>query len=814
MRSASVYQQPGFSGLADSALPAGKRVHRVRHKRVYHPVTTSVPLARVNPIAQVVVLIGAMHFSQTFDYLVPDDMSDEAQPGVRVEVPFGARHVEGFIWKRVPAPSVARHTIRPLDRVVSPVHVLDADQRRDIDHIAHFFGGTTAQIISLSVPPRTSRVEKERSWNHQFGRPRLHIADQFRTEWTDLCAREQTDYSLEKLKTWIQAQPQLQSPSPLHETQGTRGTQKVHTPDGRAPEAIWDVAPGKGRWAQDMAWTILTALMAGKPVVAVVPGSRQIRALTQQLESFGLHRFGVQAVAAQAHVSHDENVSTNIKRNVSADTTHPNDKGDFAVLDSASTPSQRYRAFLGLSSGLVRCAIGTRAAMYAPVGPGAVFAVVDDNAYQNSDGDQPYANVRDVLQLRARLHSGIFVCMGLARSPQSQMDMTSATDATPILEIHATEEAFARLRPEGIWLTPENVRSRGDVTAGSRIPHTAVALMTQALKSGPVLVVAGLEGFIEVLGCARCHRQARCTRCTGPLRARPGEAPVCLWCGQPAVRWTCRWCGSHEMRPLRIGAQGTATQISHLMGTVPIVVSVPASPRFPRGPIDHVDSSARVVVATASAIPTVQSKEGPSGYSAVVILDAWSSRFTQRLDARTDVLGTWMAIGSSALPASQGGRLILIGDCDDDLAQSLIMWDPRIVAASELADRQSTFLPPTVAAATVWGTYDLVMRVIDEIGAADGGDLPRIHHPSSDKDADELPVPSVLGPIPIRLPETQRHAPVLKGASDRVRAIVRVPREDRQELADRLHTAVAQLIASRARGEIRFWIDPKDLVER
>lgn len=770
-QSGTGYQQPGFAGFEHTpqqfAPQRGHRAHRTRRASSARPVTTSVPLASVNPVAQVVVLIGAMHFSQTFDYLVPADLSEQAQPGVRVEVPFGARHVDGFIWARVPAPAVARHTIKPLDRVLSPIQILSDEQRRDIDHIARFFGGTAAQIISLSIPPRASRVEKERSWNHRFGRPVFHLSDDAQHMFSQLDEQEKADYdSVDAVQRGIGAGNEQNSSA--------------------APHVIWDVAPGKSRWARDMAWIIVTALQAGRPVVAVVPGARQIRALSELLTSYGLVRFGQQGKEENGTV------------------------GDFAVLDSLSTPSERYRSFLGLATGLVHCAIGTRAAMYAPVGTNAVFAVMDDNAYQNSDGDQPYANVRDVLQIRARLHSGIFIAMGLARSPQSQMDVEDATDAAaPVIEVHANEHALSTLRPEGIWLTPENVRSRGDATAGSRIPHTAVVLMNQALTSGPVLVIAGLEGYFEVLGCAKCHRQARCLRCTGPLRARAGQPPVCLWCGQIAVQWTCRWCGSHDMRPLRIGAQGTAAQISHLMGSVPVVVSVPSSPRFPRGPIASVDSSARVVVAMPSAIPAVVSSDGPSGYSAVVILDAWSSRFTQRLDARTDVLNTWMSIGSTALSASHGGRLILIGDCDDDLAQSLISWDPRIVAASELADRRSTFLPPTVAAASVWGSYDLVMRVLDEIGAGEGGDLPRIHSNSED-----FPVPSVLGPIPIRLPETQRRAPVLKGSSDRVRAIVRVPLDDRQELADRLHTATAQLIAGRARGEIRFWIDPKDLVER
>ena len=61
----------------------------------------------------------------------------------------------------------------------------------------------------------------------------------------------------------------------------------------------------------------------------------------------------------------------------------------------------------------MRCVIGTRAAMYAPVDGNALFLILDDVCYQDADGMMPYANARGVLRLRAKAHNGVFVAMAM-----------------------------------------------------------------------------------------------------------------------------------------------------------------------------------------------------------------------------------------------------------------------------------------------------------------------------------------------------------------------------------------------------------------
>ena len=104
-----------------------------------------------------------------------------------------------------------------------------------------------------------------------------------------------------------------------------------------------------------------------------------------------------------------------------------------------------------------------------------------------------------------------------------------------------------------------------------------------------------------------------------------------------------------------------------------------------------------------------------------------------------------------------------------------------------------------VAAACVWGRRDAVMTLMQRIGAL-GGDWTACGE-----------LPGMLGPVPIAQPDTV-DARELEATADRVKAVIRVPQSRRAELAARLHRETARHVASREPGELRFRVDPKDLI--
>ncbi|MFT8357849.1 primosomal protein N' [Bifidobacterium aquikefiri] len=732
-----------------------------------------VPAQRVpaehNPIAQVILDVQATQLGATFDYLVQSKDDEVAQPGVRVRVRFGHQLLFGFIWQRVASSSAPPSALRYIERVVSPQVAVSAQNRADITDIAHAYGGTRANILRMAVPPRVARVDVEQQL--VIGRFAIGASDAMK----------------QSLQTWCDEQFDMLDRS-YDRVGQIRASIAAHT----SSAYVWNVLPGVLRWAHDAAWTLVEALLVGKSGVMVLPDMRHVLDLVEVLQGAGLRRF---APTKATHGSWD---------------------GDFAVLGAALPPEERYRAFQAVASGQIRCVIGTRAVMYAPVEGSAVFAIMDDNAYQNADGFMPYAHARGVLRLRARNHHGTFIDFSAVRSPISQWEIQDEShEGNSVcgisVEVRGLRTVTQEQSPWIRWLNHEELVRLADPAIGARVPHTAVAVILRALKLGPVLLSIPREGAHDVLCCGKCHHQARCNRCTGPLNGNihDGHVPHCLWCGAAAVDWSCANCGNESMRVLRVGAQGTAAELKGLFRHVPIVVSTPSQPR---GVVRDIVDKPQIVIATPGAEPRVRPvgratdpsrMRAQSSYQAVAILDAWASLYAFGVDARIDTLTDWMHASSLCLPRTQGGQVMLIGETDPVLAQSLMLWDSGVLAQQELKDREATALPPFVAAACVWGNRDAVMNTMNEIGAL-AGDYALMEINGED-------VPGLLGPVSIAPPRNIA-ARQLEGTHDRVRAIVRVRVQARDELALRLRSSIAKHMATRNPKELHFKMDPKDLM--
>ncbi|MBP3086680.1 primosomal protein N' [Mycolicibacterium fortuitum] len=192
------------------------------------------------PIARVLPLLTVPHLDREFDYLVSEEQSDDAQPGVRVRVRFNGRLVDAYLLERR---SDTDHTgkLGWLDRVVSPEPVLTPEIRRLVDAVAARYAGTRADVLRLAVPPRHARVEKQ-----------------------------------------AQEEPEPASAVPVDTSAWSRygrGEQFLTAVgEGRAARAVWQALPGEN-WARRLAEAAAVAVNAGLGVVAVVPDQRDVDAL-------------------------------------------------------------------------------------------------------------------------------------------------------------------------------------------------------------------------------------------------------------------------------------------------------------------------------------------------------------------------------------------------------------------------------------------------------------------------------------------------------------------------------------------------------
>ncbi|MDN6518834.1 MAG: primosomal protein N', partial [Enterococcus sp.] len=76
-------------------------------------------------LAQVIVDVPAMQTDQPFSYLIPPQLAVEI--GMRVEVGFGSRHVQGFVVGFETAPEPLPDNLKPIIRVLDLAPVLNQE---------------------------------------------------------------------------------------------------------------------------------------------------------------------------------------------------------------------------------------------------------------------------------------------------------------------------------------------------------------------------------------------------------------------------------------------------------------------------------------------------------------------------------------------------------------------------------------------------------------------------------------------------------------------------------------------------------------
>lgn len=108
-------------------------------------------------IAKVAVDVPLAHLDRFFDYAVPEDMLDEAVPGVRVRVRFAGRLVDGYVIERTTESSHAK--LAPLQRVTSPLPVLAPEVLALCRAVAERYAGVLADVLRAAIPPRHARAE-------------------------------------------------------------------------------------------------------------------------------------------------------------------------------------------------------------------------------------------------------------------------------------------------------------------------------------------------------------------------------------------------------------------------------------------------------------------------------------------------------------------------------------------------------------------------------------------------------------------------------------------------------------------------------
>ena len=116
-------------------------------------------IALENSVAQICVDTGVFHLPDTYDYLVPEVLSELVVPGVLVKVPFGRTEVMGYVQSRN-ASQLDPKSLKLINKLISPIPLLTDELIEIIDLTCARYACKPWDVIRSAIPARVAAAEK------------------------------------------------------------------------------------------------------------------------------------------------------------------------------------------------------------------------------------------------------------------------------------------------------------------------------------------------------------------------------------------------------------------------------------------------------------------------------------------------------------------------------------------------------------------------------------------------------------------------------------------------------------------------------
>jgi len=230
--------------------------------------------------------------------------------------------------------------------------------------------------------------------------------------------------------------------------------------------------------------------------------------------------------------------------------------GTVAVLHSHLTPAERHAEWREIASGRVAVVVGARSAVFAPTPRLGLIVIDEEHETSFKQATAPRYHARDVAEWIAR-SAGVPLVLG---------------SATPSLETFARcldgswrmcrlpDRVGGSQLPAVITVDLRDARSRSRGVLSPRL----VAGINWALSSGgQVMLLLNRRGFATHVQCRACGHTARCDQCDLALTLhQPGNRGICHGCGLIArLPGDCPECKAPQLVQRGTGTQKLEEQV-------------------------------------------------------------------------------------------------------------------------------------------------------------------------------------------------------------------------------------------------------------
>lgn len=505
------------------------------------------------------VVVDQVHPSldKLFHYSIPENLAGQVQVGVRVQVPFGRRHVQGYVLSLDDEPGVSEEKIKPIRKVLDHDPALNSSVVPLITWMKAEYNCMMIEAIRCLIPPGMRLNLRGKTQKTAI----ISDPDQV-DEWV----RAVEGYSA-GMASILRILQQYDS-MPVQELIDLSGASRssIQSLEKRGYIVIeeediyrdpWPVIHGPTRppvFNQEQeaaAKKIGECIRKGSGIIL-------LRGVT------GSGKTEVYMKAAEDAIALNKQVIVLVPEISLTPQTVSRFKGRFgdqvAILHSRLSLGERYDEWRKIRSNEVQIVVGARSAVFAPME--RLGLIILDEAHEDSykSESRPRYHARDVAKKRCELDGAVLV---LGSATPALEDYHRAL----LGEYHLVEMIN---RADYQALPPvEIIDMRRELEMGNRsmFSDTLYQALNDTLSRGEQsIILLNRRGYARFVSCRSCGYVIKCHNCDVSLTYHAkGQALKCHYCGYTEMYpKVCPECGSKYIRHFGMGTQKVEEELKSL----------------------------------------------------------------------------------------------------------------------------------------------------------------------------------------------------------------------------------------------------------
>lgn len=501
----------------------------------------------------------------TYHYQVPERLSGQVRPGIRVFVPFGKRKLTAYVLGFTQPDN--QHKLKDILDILDEEPLWNSSELTFFRWISDYYLHPLGEVLKTALPNGINLQSRKQESEETISGGKTVKTERV-CHLTDLSPSKSLKGRTADIYTFLQQQLQV-STGELRSRFGecsanlrrlnALGLIKVsHQEVYRDPFQGVHVAPDQPRALtthQQQALTNLLDAVAGasfKPfLLHGVTGSGKtevyLQTIAQVLEN------GKNALVLVPEISLTPQLVQRFRARFNQ---------GIAVLHSGLSDGERYDEWRRIRRGLVRIVIGARSAIFAPLTDIGIIVVDEEHEASFKQTDGLRYNARDLALVRGQ-HAQAVVLLG---------------SATPLI----TSRYAAQQGKLGYLSLPERVAGRplpevslitSRLTAEQPLsPELLQALATTLERKEQSLIFLNRRGYASVLTCPSCGADLQCPNCSVTLTYhRQRRISLCHYCDyQVPAPCICPACEEPELKEMGVGTERVEHELQQQFPTARI----------------------------------------------------------------------------------------------------------------------------------------------------------------------------------------------------------------------------------------------------